>query len=200
MLHFSPATNLSVTFENMKQTFPLINEDATQLCEVKVSSPVSCHICDDSTVPIYYYSGKVKSDGEYEYEYEYEYEDVDELCASCISSSKAEPNYPNEWKFTLEQCSDSVTSRSELSISPNLPCFIQGCDAPVCCGKICLFTGIRQEGMENEDILNTYKFWDKGFKDYTQVYELPPESGCPQDVGFFRCKECEQQIFTFQFM
>lgn len=175
----------------MGTRFKIVSDNAVKYCKSGKVGERSCHRCEAEDIDIYKYSGLEFSNGAQE--------EYDELCENCIKTSSVIPNYTFRWKNTLSLCKDKETSLQELSSSPNLPCFIQGFDIPVCCGNICEFIGIPQNHTIREEIAEKYKFWEKGFKEYKELYNFTPESEFLEDIGLFKCRSCHSEIFTFQF-
>lgn len=172
----------------MGTTFPLIADEALDVCDEK---DFSCHLCDREDVAHYRYPVTIIRNEE---------EDaLDYLCASCILENEFERR-DREWDSSLARCHDRSLSLRELQKTPDLPCFIQGIDWPVCCGRLCEFIGVPQSEEIRSTLHLVMAYWDDGFTDYNQRYDSSPESEFPEDIGMFRCRDCQKEVFTFQCM
>ena len=168
----------------MGREFKLISDKALIEC-VK---DYTCDMCDKK--PSYYHPTEINEDGSAF--------EVDYLCCSCV---KRYPSFKNfrEWKKSLDLCEDISLNEEELSKTPRIPCFIQGYDWPVCCTDLCEFSGLLDSEDDLVNISDKHLFWEKGIKQYSEVYDFELKVSSLKDIGLFNCLSCNSKYFTFQF-
>lgn len=171
----------------MGDLFKLISDGSLHIIE----DEATCQFCNNTDSQAYKFESYLNDDDNEFYSY---------LCKECIFKNNFIPSTAFDWEKTLAKCDDVIKSKILLNKTPDIPCFIQNFDWPICCGQLCEFSGIPK----NENEIKTYPtsklYWEYGFKNYNNSYEYPPISEFLQDVGLFKCNLCYNDIFTFQHM
>ncbi len=167
----------------------------------------SCHVCNKSNLDLFRYQGRHHLDnGEID-------DDIYAVCAECILTKDLRHSCAFEYIKTIESYFENSSLPSEEQQSfkrsliekyqktPDIPIFVQYTDRPLCCNDITEFVGHPTDKDGLRKMTENVIYWEKQVKEKSALYDFRkflPESF--KDVAAFRCRHCEKQFFTFQFM
>lgn len=188
----------------MGQIFELIADNALNTLD---SYNNECHVCNKTDINLYEYQGKLlPENGEID-------DDIYAVCTDCILTKKLTHTCDFEYIATIDKylaaknlAQNELKSIRTLLIkkyqeTPNIPRFIQYEDRPLCCNNITEFVGHPNNEKDLYEMNENVIYWEKKIKEKSSLYDFRklgnPESF--RDVALFKCSQCDEKYFTFQF-
>ena len=178
----------------MGKTFCYIADDAMFPCDGE-----ECHLCETEESPLYLYFGEIiHPEHAANPQLAREEPEISELCAECILSGHVRRNADVRIQKTINRfAKDKQAAWEAFHRTPDIPLFLQYTDWPMCCGDWCEFVGVPSSYDESKVVPDNYHYWEDSPKAWKSDFELMPET--LREISLFRCLDCEEKLFTWQF-